>query len=151
MKCWGMERILPHPSHRRKRSWILWDELLKEYDEIVHIPMSSGLSGTCDTAKMLAADYEDRVWVVDNHRISVTQRQSTLDAIALAQKGIQREADPRYFNAGPAWNPVFILWWIRLRYLKEGRPDHPGGSGTRYAAPVKAGASDPGKEAGCFC
>ena len=65
----------------------LWDELLKDYDEIVHIPMSSGLSGTCDTAKMLASDYDERVWVVDNQRISVTQRQSTLDAMNLAKKG----------------------------------------------------------------
>ena len=64
-----------------------WDELLKEYDEIVHIPMSSGLSGSCQTAMMIANDYDDKVQVVDNQRISVTQRQSVLDAMALAEKG----------------------------------------------------------------
>ena len=65
----------------------LWDELLKNYDEIVHIPMSSGLSSTCETAMMLAKDYEGKVWVVDNQRISVTQRQSVMDAIQLANEG----------------------------------------------------------------
>ena len=64
-----------------------WDELLKEYDEIVHIPMSSGLSGSCQTAMMMAGEYDDKVEVVDNQRISVTQRQSVLDAMALAEKG----------------------------------------------------------------
>ena len=57
----------------------LWDRLLKEYDEIVHIPMSSGLSASCETAMMLSQDYEGRVQVVNNQRISVTQRQSVLD------------------------------------------------------------------------
>ena len=54
----------------------LWDELLMEYDEIVHIPMSSGLSGSCQSAMMLAEDYDGKVAVVNNQRISVTQRQS---------------------------------------------------------------------------
>ena len=65
----------------------LWDELLQEYDEIVHIPMSSGLSSSCETALMLADDYEGKVFVVNNQRISVTQRQSVLDAKALAEAG----------------------------------------------------------------
>lgn len=64
-----------------------WDELLKEYDEIVHIPMSSGLSGSCETAIMLSQDYDGKVQVVNNQRISVTQRQSVLDAIALSKQG----------------------------------------------------------------
>ena len=64
----------------------LWDELLKEYDEIVHIPMSSGLSSSYETAAMLALDYDGKVFVVNNQRISVTQRQSVLDAKALAEK-----------------------------------------------------------------
>ena len=62
----------------------LWDEVLEEYDEIVHIPMSSGLSGSCQTAMMLAEDYDGKVEVVNNQRISVTQRQSALDAKELA-------------------------------------------------------------------
>ena len=56
----------------------LWDRVLEEYEEIVHIPMSSGLSKSCETAVMLAQDYEGRVVVVDNQRISVTQRQSVM-------------------------------------------------------------------------
>ena len=58
----------------------LWDRLLKEYDEIVHIPMSSGLSGSCQTARMLAEDYDGKVEVVNNQRISITQVSSVLDA-----------------------------------------------------------------------
>ena len=65
----------------------LWDELLKDYDEIIHIPMSSGLSSTCATASMLAQDYDGKVFVVDNQRISVTQRQSVMDAMELAAAG----------------------------------------------------------------
>ncbi len=66
-----------------------WDELLKEYDEIVHIPMSSGLSSTCENAIVLARDdaYAGKVFVVDNQRISVTMMQSVLDAKALADAG----------------------------------------------------------------
>ena len=65
----------------------LWDNLLTTHDEIVHIPMSSGLSGSCQTAMMLAQDYDGKVQVVNNQRISVTQRQSAVDAIALAESG----------------------------------------------------------------
>ena len=64
-----------------------WDELLKDHDEIVYIPMSSGLSSSCETAMMLAQDYEDKVHVVNNQRISVTMRQSVLDAKMLADQG----------------------------------------------------------------
>ena len=60
---------------------------LQEYDEIVFIPMSSGLSGTCQTATMLADEYDRKVHVVNNQRISVTQRQSVIDALNLAKKG----------------------------------------------------------------
>ena len=64
-----------------------WDELLKEYDEIVHIPMSSGLSSTCHAAQSLSQEYEGKVCVVDNQRISVTQKQSVEDAIVLRDAG----------------------------------------------------------------
>ena len=57
----------------------LWDRALEECDQVVYIPMSSGLSASCETAMMLSADYKDRVFVVDNQRISITQRQSVLD------------------------------------------------------------------------
>ena len=65
----------------------LWDKLLRDYEEIVHIPMSSGLSASCSTAMGLAIDYNGRVQVVDNQRISVTQRQSVMDAKMLAEAG----------------------------------------------------------------
>ena len=66
----------------------LWDQLLEKYDEIVHIPMSSGLSSSCETALMLSQDYDGRVQVVNNQRISVTQRRSVMDAGRLAEQGM---------------------------------------------------------------
>ena len=74
----------------------LWDKVLAEYEELVYIPMSSGLSASCATAQMLAEDYEGRVFVVDNHRISISQKSSAWDAVALREAGcgaqeIQRE------------------------------------------------------------
>jgi len=65
----------------------LWEKLLKDYDEIVHIPMSSGLSSSCQTALMPAREYNNRVQVVNNQRISVTQKQSCFDAKRLAALG----------------------------------------------------------------
>ena len=62
----------------------LWEKLLEEYDAVVHIPMSSGLSSSCQTAKMLADDFDGKVQVADNHRISVTQRRSVQDALDMA-------------------------------------------------------------------
>ena len=70
----------------------LWDELLKEHESIVHIPMSSGLSGSCQTAKMLSEDYEGKVEVVNNQRISVTQYQAVLDAIYGEEQGQEGRA-----------------------------------------------------------
>lgn len=67
----------------------LWDRVLEEYDAIVHIPMSSALSSSCATAKALAADYEGRVFVADNKRISISQRESVLDALTLMGKGME--------------------------------------------------------------
>ena len=78
-----------------------WDALLKEYDEIVHIPMSSGLSGSCETALMLAQDYEGKVQVVNNQRISVTQRQSVSKKLHPVQQ-IQGEKLDAFPNARTA-------------------------------------------------
>ena len=66
----------------------LWEKLLREYDEIVHIPMSSGLSSSCETALAIAAEYDGRIQVVNNQRISVTQEQSVYDALALRDRGM---------------------------------------------------------------
>ena len=66
----------------------LWDEVLKTNDYIIHIPMSSALSGSCGTAKALASDYNGKVVVVDNKRISISQRQSVIDAQTLIAQGL---------------------------------------------------------------
>ncbi len=97
----------------------LWDGLLKDYDQVVHIPMSSGLSGTCNTAQVLAQDYEGKVFVVDNQRISVTQRQSALDALMLAQAGAEGQEiyDKLMENAHDS--SIYIML-DTLYYLRKG-------------------------------
>ncbi len=96
-----------------------WDGLLKEYDEIVHIPMSSGLSGSCETAMMLAQDYDGKVQVVNNQRISVTQRQSVLDALALAQKGKSAAEIKEILERDKLQSSIYIMV-DTLYYLKKG-------------------------------
>lgn len=97
----------------------LWDGLLKEYDEIVHIPMSSGLSGSCQSAMMLAEDYDGRVHVVNNQRISVTQRQSVLDALALIEQG-KNAAQIKEFLEKDKFNSSIYIMLDTLYYLKKG-------------------------------
>ena len=97
----------------------LWDEVLEEYDEIVHIPMSSGLSGSCQTAKMLAEDYDGKVEVVNNQRISVTQRQSALDAKELAAKGMCAAEIKEKLEAVKFDSSIYITL-DTLKYLKKG-------------------------------
>lgn len=97
----------------------LWDELLTSYDEIVHIPMSSGLSGSCQSARMLAEEYEGRVQVVNNQRISVTQRQSALDALALIESGMDAAAVKDTLEADKFNSSIYIML-DTLYYLKKG-------------------------------
>lgn len=97
----------------------LWDTLLKEYNEIVHIPMSSGLSASCETAMGLAREYEGRVQVVDNQRISVTQRQSVLDALALAKAGKTAAEIREILEAEKLESSIYITLET-LKYLKKG-------------------------------
>lgn len=97
----------------------LWDELLKEFDEVVHIPMSSGLSGSCQTASMLSQDYDGRVHVVNNQRISVTQRQSVLDAIKLAQAG-KSGSEIKDILEEDKFNSSIYIMIDTLYYLKKG-------------------------------
>lgn len=96
-----------------------WDELLKEYDGIVHIPMSSGLSGSCETAMMLAQDYDGRVQVVNNQRISVTQRESVLDAVALAAQGRSAAEIKEILERDKFESSIYIMV-DTLYYLKKG-------------------------------
>ena len=97
----------------------LWDKLLQEYDEIVHIPMSSGLSGSCQSAMAFAADYDGKVQVVNNQRISVTQRQSALDALQLAAAG-KDAAQIKEFLENDKFNSSIYIMLDTLYYLKKG-------------------------------
>ena len=96
-----------------------WEKLLEEYDEIVHIPMSSGLSNSCQTAFVLAREFHDRVQVVDNQRISVTQRQSVLDAMELAKAG-KDAVQIKEILEKEAWESSIYITLETLKYLKKG-------------------------------
>lgn len=110
----------------------LWDKLLQEYDEIVHIPMSSGLSGSCQSAMAFAADYDGRVQVVNNQRISVTQRQSALDALQLAAAD-KDAAQIKEFLENDKFNSSIYIMLDTLYYLKKA-DGSPGGRSHRYHA-----------------
>lgn len=96
-----------------------WDELLKDYDEIVYIPMSSGLSSSCETAYMLSQDYDGKVQVVNNQRISVTQRQSVLDAKQLAEQEKNAEEIKNILEEKKFDSSIYIMV-DTLDYLKKG-------------------------------
>lgn len=97
----------------------MWDGLLKEYDEIVHIPMSSGLSSSCETAHMLSQDYDGKVQVVNNQRISVTMRQSVIDAKHLADQGKSAEEIRTILEDCKFESSIYIMV-NTLEYLKKG-------------------------------
>ena len=99
----------------------MWDKLLKEYDQIIHIPMSSGLSGSCYTAKMLAGEdeYERKVFVADNRRNSVTQYQPVKDAQMLAAMGMDGTQIKKRLEETAADSVIFITV-DTLKYLKKG-------------------------------
>ena len=97
----------------------LWDEILRDYDEIVHIPMSSGLSGSCQSAMMLAEEYDGRVQVVNNQRISVTQRQSCLDAKLLIERGMNAREIKDFLEVDKFNSSIYIML-DTLYYLKKG-------------------------------
>lgn len=97
----------------------LWDELLETYDEVLYLPMSSGLSGTCQTAMMLAQDYEDQVFIVDNQRISVPLKHSVQDALTLAGLGKTAREIKAYLEETKMDSAVYIMV-DTLKYLKKG-------------------------------
>ena len=97
----------------------LWDEVLKSYDEIVHIPMSSGLSGSCQTAMMLADDYDGRVHVVDNQRISVTQKLAVFDAVNMVKAGMSAAQIKEKLTEEKLIASIYIMV-DTLKYLKKG-------------------------------
>lgn len=98
----------------------LWDKVLKDYDQIIYIPMSSGLSGSCQSAYMLAQEeYEGKVFVIDNQRISVTQRQSALDAKTMADAGYTAEQIKDKLLEMALDASIYIML-DTLHYLKKG-------------------------------
>ena len=97
----------------------MWDKLLEEYDQVVHIPMSSGLSASCQTAAGLAEDYEGRVQVVNNQRISVPQRSSVMDALRLARAGRTAEEIKRELER-TGLDCIIYIGVDTLEYLKRG-------------------------------
>ena len=97
----------------------VWDELLKEYDSVVHIPMSSGLSMSCETARNFAKEYNGRVQVVDNKRISVILKQAVYDALKLAQEGRSGEEIKAILEKMALDTSCYIMV-STLKYLKRG-------------------------------
>ena len=97
----------------------LWETLLQSYEEVVHIPMSSGLSNSCQTAMVMAKEFKGRVHVVDNQRISVTQRQSVLDAVTLAEAG-KNGAQIKEILEKEAHESSIYITLETLKYLKKG-------------------------------
>ena len=96
-----------------------WNKILEEYDDIVYIPMSSGLSASCDTATVLSEDYEGKVQVVNNQRISVTQQQSVLDAKKMANRGVAAK-DIKAILEEDALDASIYIMVDTLKYLKKG-------------------------------
>ena len=121
----------------------LWDKVLAEYEELVYIPMSSGLSASCATAQMLAEDYEGRVFVVDNHRISISQKSSAWDAVALREAGCGAQEIQRELEASGLDSIVYV-GVETLEYLRRGGRVTAGSRGScwtpapRCAAPQAA-------------
>ena len=96
----------------------MWDDILEEYDEVVHIPMTSGLSGSCENARGLARGYKGRVIVVDNHRISVPQLESVLEAKKMADMGKNGQEIAEYLEESGKDSSIYITV-SDLKYLQR--------------------------------
>ncbi len=107
----------------------LWDGLLQEYEHVIYIPMSSGLSASCETAIAMAADepYAGRVHVVDNQRISITQRQAVLDALEMADRGLSAGEIVQVLMREKLQSSIYITV-DTLKYLKKGGRVTPAGA-----------------------
>ena len=97
----------------------IWDKALETNDKVVYIPMSSGLSGACHTAMMLASEYDDKVYVVNNQRISVPLKQSIMDAKELAKRG-RSAAQIKEILENDRFNNSIYIMLDTLEYLKKG-------------------------------
>ncbi len=105
----------------------MWNKLLEEYDQIIHINMSSGLSESCHSAMMLSEDFKDKVFVVDNHRISVTLKRSIYDALNLINKGLDGAEIKKILEDTKGDSAIFIMV-DTLKYLKKGGRITPAGA-----------------------
>lgn len=126
----------------------IWDKALETSEEVVYIPMSSGLSGSCQTAIMLADDYDGKVQVVNNQRISVTQKQSVLDALALVGQGWSAKQIKEKLEEEKLESSIYIML-DTLKYLKKVDVS-PGSGSIRNSTALKAGSSDTGREVRCL-
>ena len=97
----------------------VWNEMLKEYDEIVYIPLSSGLSSSCQTAEFLSSEYNGKVQVVNNKRVSVTLKMAVLEAVKLAKQGKSAREIKQYLESN-AFNSSIYIMVPTLKYLKKG-------------------------------
>lgn len=115
----GAEVTTSQPNPETLRN--LWESVLKDYEKIIYIPMSSGLSSSCGTAMMLSYEdeFKDKVFVIDNQRISVTQRQSVLDAAELAKKGYGGAEIQKILLREKFESSIYIMV-DTLSYLKKG-------------------------------
>ena len=120
----------------------LWEKLLEEYDEIVHIPMSSGLSSTCENAISLSMEYDGRVQVVDNKRISVTQEQSVMDALTLCDAGKSAREIKEILEKEKFESTIYITV-DTLKYLKKGGRINSCGCGTWNSVKSETGTDSP--------
>ncbi len=114
----------------------LWEKLLGEYEQIVHIPMSSGLSGTCETAAAMAQEYGGRVHVVDNKRISITMRQSALEAKKMADKGMEAAQIKEVLEREALEASIYIAV-DTMKYLKKGGRVTPAAAAVATALNIK--------------
>ena len=97
----------------------LWENILKEYDEIVHIPMSSGLSQSCETATSFAEQFDGRVQVVDNKRVSITMKASVVDAVNMVKDGKNAKQIKQFLEETALQSSIYLVV-DTLKYLKQG-------------------------------
>ena len=119
-----------------------WDDLLKKYDQIVYIPMSSGLSHSCSAAMAIAREYEGRVFVVDNHRISVTLRQSVITAKAMVMEEKDADEIKSFLEAEAFRSSIYIGKYIRI--FEKRRADYTGCGNDWKCIKHKAGFDNSG-------
>jgi len=129
----------------------MWDKLLGEYEQVVYIPLSSGLSSSCSTAAMIADDeYEGRVFVADIQRVSVTQKQAAKEALALAQAGFGGQRIKEILEENARESSIYITVET-LKYLKRGGRITPAAAALGTLLRIKPVLQIQGAEARCIC